>query len=413
MNKKQKYKKKKEEEMSGPGVFILLLAMSSLCFEVRGGVTGDRWHRLNLDTVPTYSDGPSAHPKGRRNAVSWCTDDDEVYVYGGKDTSSRLSDMWRYEESTDRWLWLPGGPGPALSGMVAWSRNDDQLWMYGGRDDGGSVYADLWRYDRGTRVWTKQVPAAGPSPGPRFGSASWYRASTNTLYLYGGRPGTRLPQEQELWTLDMPTLTWTLLRQTNEPGAMDDGHSVIAQNKAYLFGGANQNNSVVSNTLWTFNLDDNTWTSLGQDGPSAREDFTMWHSVTENALFLFGGKTADKALDEIWRYHIPSATWSRLTSDTRPSSRWGTAVCTDDEGYAFLFGGMTFDQTRVFNDVWKYGVVYSRPGLFDNLDRTTASAMLAAVMSTLVFAGGVIVLCVLIAKSCASRRKESHPLQTL
>jgi len=370
----------------------------------------DKWHTLSADAEPLYSDAPGAQPKGRRNAAAWCTDNDEIYIFGGKDENARLSDLWRYEEASDRWIWIMNTPLRALSGMAYWSsRSDQDLWIYGGRDDAGNVYDDLWKYTRATRTWELQQFTGGP--GPRFGAAFWYRPVASSLYLYGGKSNTSFVRE-DMWSLDVRALEWTLLKTTNDPGAIDDAQAALSSStgKAYIFGGEHQDDTLTTNALWELDLETITWNQLQSDGgPSAREDLVMWFDVSQHSLFIFGGKTNNRVLGETWRYDIETSTWTETqTSETTPSPRWGTTVCTDDEGYAFLFGGTTLDQGHMHNDVWKYGQIYSRPfgGLFDNLDRLTSSSLVAAGMSSFLVIGGLFALIFATICWCIQRKKE-------
>ena len=297
---------------------------------------------LHKHQTPVFTDTALASPPGSRNPMVWCADD-LMYVLGGKTDTGRTAQMWMYDSMVDRWFRLPDGP-QAFSGAIHWNYGS-YLWMYGGRTS-DSISDSIYRYSIPDRRW-EMVPS-GNGPGPRYGSPFWY--SQTKLHIYGGRTDNHTIA-QDLWSLDMKTLSWNLVSNTNEPGPLDDGKAAVHNNVVYLFGGEKITNK---NVLWTYT--GNKWNSIDiLEGPVDREDQTMWHNG--QYLFIVGGKYDKTVVNDAWQLDTSTMVWQQVQG-VSPSDRWGGDSCTLSSGQGqkktLIYGGATNEAVRM-NDVWLYG----------------------------------------------------------
>lgn len=132
---------------------------------------------------------PTNLPEGRCEIGSrWSDENDQFWMYGGLNTfgipSSIVSDaMWMYSVSTNQWTWMSGQPGglvnpnfgtirvPSSSNtpgsritFSSWKDKDGNFWLFGGGDITtiGPWYADMWKYDPVTNIWTWMAGSQQP-----------------------------------------------------------------------------------------------------------------------------------------------------------------------------------------------------------------------------------------------------------
>jgi N-acetylneuraminic acid mutarotase len=241
-------------------------------------------------------------PGGREGSVSWTSSSGHACLFaGGKPNGSPseyFNDVWCYNIQSLSWVWLKG------------SSQENQLGVYGpigeessSNTPGGRIESVLWSNSRGD-VWI-------------FGG-SGYGNSLTIGYL------------NDVWYLDMSTLTWIWLKgssEINQVGTYGSLGEESASNTpggrksslgwsnddhmAFLFGGSGYNLGTpligVFNDIWSLNTDSMLWvwlkgSSLGsQEGtygtlgvesilnyPGGREGSALWKDTTGN-IYIFGG----------------------------------------------------------------------------------------------------------------------------
>jgi N-acetylneuraminic acid mutarotase len=170
---------------------------------------------------------PANDPGGRHGCATWTDASGNLWLFGGEgysatNTISWLSDLWKYNPTTNEWTWMKGSNGSNSAGSygtqnvaaatnnpgarefpVTWTDNAGNLWMFGGTNNASSGwYGDLWKYTISTNMWTwvkgfntfdnngvygtLNTPATTNLPGSRSASATWADNSGN-LWLFGGR----------------------------------------------------------------------------------------------------------------------------------------------------------------------------------------------------------------------------------
>jgi len=168
---------------------------------------------------------------GRSDASGWTDSDGHLWLFGGvgydsSGTLGYLNDLWGFNPSTNQWVWVGGSSsmncgagGCGQSGVYGtlgkpaagntpggrnnasrWTDNSGNFWLFGG---GGEN--DLWELIPSINEWAWMggsstvgssggqvgvygalgTPAAGNTPGSRYGAANW-TDSRGDLWLYGG-----------------------------------------------------------------------------------------------------------------------------------------------------------------------------------------------------------------------------------
>ncbi len=197
-------------------------------------------------------------PGGRQGGVTWIDGSNDLWLEGGfgldaSGTTGFLSDLWKFDPSTEQWTWVNGpssGDQPGVYGTqgvaasanvpgarenaTGWADRSGGLWMFGGNGLGSSVSAasgelnDLWRYDTTTGLWTwmggssttnalgvygtQGVGSASNVPGSRFSASSWVDSS-GVFWMFGGygydTVSAQSNVQNDLWKYDPIAQVWT------------------------------------------------------------------------------------------------------------------------------------------------------------------------------------------------------------
>ena len=342
------------------------------------------------DTPGTYTaQGVSSTggPGGRFGDVQWreAAGNLWLWVFGGtgatttSSTIGLLSDLWKYNTTTNQWTWV-GGPDtlngagsygtlgtaatsnlpPARTNAVSWTDASGNLWLFGGESNGPVWLNDLWEYTPSTNEWTWQggpdtpdtpgvygtegVASTSNLPGPRsFDTA--VTDSSGDVWIFGGcsYDGTISGDMNDLWMYNPATKAWTW-----EAGA-------DAANQSGVYG--TQGQPASGNT------------------PGARQGAMMWVDASGN-LWLFGGYGYDStgaqgAMNDLWKFTPATRqwTWEGGSDLQNPSAVYGTqgtaaaanipvgtfsgASWTDSSGNFWFFGGAG-EYNNELNELWKY-----------------------------------------------------------
>lgn len=293
-------------------------------------------------------------PGGRSGAVSWTDGSGNFWLFGGqgydaKGVGGGLNDLWKFDLSTNEWIWMGGsdtvpknGEGwpsvygtadtPATanmpgsrSGAIGWTDGSGNPWIFGGSgyDENGTLTAlnDLSEFRFSSQQWVWMggsttsagcttynlglvtcagssgvygllgTPSPGNIPGGRAGSVSWMDGSNN-LWLFGGQGYDSTGNEgnlNDLWKFNPGANDWTWFGgNTTESGC-----AILPEGNTFCRGQPGE------------------YGTLGApgpgNGPGARFGAATWGDKLGN-LWLFGGYGADSAgndmgvLNDMWEY---------------------------------------------------------------------------------------------------------------
>ncbi|HYV94305.1 MAG TPA: kelch repeat-containing protein [Chitinophagales bacterium] len=167
---------------------------------------------------------PSNVPGSRAAYSRWIDKQDNLWLYGGNGYSASgngyLSDLWKFDVTTNEWTWMEGStspfqsgvyssqcdfslahyPGDKMEGRSCWIDDCGYFFLYGGTGYNGHQ-GDLWVYDYVLHEWewisgdtinntsavsgTQGVSSPLNKPGLRTGADSWIDQAGN-LWLFGG-----------------------------------------------------------------------------------------------------------------------------------------------------------------------------------------------------------------------------------
>jgi uncharacterized repeat protein (TIGR01451 family) len=266
-----------------------------------------KMHGPNITNVyGTYGSqgmpAPQNVPGSREDAVTWVDDAGNLWLFGGEGYGAttgmnKLNDLWKYDISTNQWIWMKGSNevnGAEVSNGIGfsdaantppssnyknngWKDNDNNLWLY--------VNNSVWKYNIATNMWSKMkaaqnrnygvlnVASNSNSPGLRRDYATW-KEPNGDLILYGG----------------------------------------MQINFSYEFGA----------DLWKYSIASNMWTWIG------------------------GSKVGDMEANY--------GEMGEVSYNNIPGSRFRTLAWSDNNGNRYLYGGQGFEGDEfsnfILNDVW-------------------------------------------------------------
>ena len=247
-----------------------LLLMGGECFNGRDvetfydlytyNVAKREWRQINAvnPPPPRTSHQAVAIPQGSQPGSG------TMYVFGGDFTSPaqlfrHYNDLWALDLKSYAWEQIKAANPPApRSGhrMVHFKR---KLYVFGGFFDSVQdikYYDDLHVFDLDSRTWTKAAPASSVAPWPsaRSGFGFTLLAGSDTAYLYGGycshMRNKKTMEERhsvltDLWSLHLPTLTWTKLKSAGAAPAPRSGAALFSvRGGLYSFGGVRDPDSL-------------------------------------------------------------------------------------------------------------------------------------------------------------------------
>ncbi|MBA3660612.1 MAG: hypothetical protein H0W64_02695 [Gammaproteobacteria bacterium] len=221
------------------------------------------------------------------------------------------------------------GPTPAERSMPSVATLNNYIYVFGGVKDDfktsvDTFYDDLNRFNIKENTW-ENISTRGASPKPRAFSTLIADANNNRILLFGGvhygKSFSNLVTFDDLWAYSPDQNTWTQIQPANEGPQGRGGASVwLDNNLMYVFGGVKDFTHML-NDLWVYDLQNNTWTQLGEDNsinaPTGRytcyNDTKAWNGK----LYLYGGEGIGKKgfsiTNDTWQYDIKTKTWTDIT----------------------------------------------------------------------------------------------------
>lgn len=209
-------------------------------------------------------------PGARQASVNWKDQSGNFWLFGGDGfdatgtSNNYLNDLWKYDVTTNNWVWLSGSNGFTASAVygsfgvptastipgarqmsIGWTDNSNNLWLFGGWGYIGPPFGrmdDLWKYNISTNqfTWmagpsftnqpgvygTQGVASATNIPGARRMSTSW-KDNNGKLWLFGGTgidKNNVTSSLNDLWMFDVSGTTG--LNKLNK----DEGQFIVYPN---------------------------------------------------------------------------------------------------------------------------------------------------------------------------------------
>jgi len=175
-------------------------------------------------------------------------------------------------------------------------------------------------------------------------------------------PSVAPPSEAEPSSVATPTPTvapavpaWRELTPSGELPAAREDHTWTATSDyatAYLFGGRTADGAALSD-LWAYDLEDNSWTLVTDEGPPARFGHNAaW--VADVGLVIFAGQAGATFYNDLWAFDPAANTWEELPAGGAvPVPRYGSCAAIGPDGRLWISHGFTQEGQR-FADTRAY-----------------------------------------------------------
>lgn len=196
-------------------------------------------------------------------------------------------------------------------------------------------------------------------PGSRDGAASWCDSNA-TIWMFGGRGfgAKRLssatpPTLDELWSFDIKKRLWKFYpydNKTNEkPPACFGCVACSYKNKAVMFG---------PSSTFIFDMERKRWNALPNDtvSPKPRSQPAHWCDMDKGMMWMFGGTTSDKELDDFWKFSFNELQWTEVKPKNNksviPSECSKATTWMNPSGVLYMFGGSS--SRLISSYFWSY-----------------------------------------------------------
>jgi len=220
-----------------------------------------------------------------------------------------FNDVWAFDLDLETWTELKANdrsaaaPRPRYGQSAALDTQGRVLISHGFSDQGR--FDDTWAFDLAAARWVNLTPASGPKPLKRCLHELIYEAIADRLLLFGGCSSGFGPCPQgDLWAFDLKTTTWTELIPSGVAPSARSNASLVYEattQTLYLFGGKTDGGANAE--TWSYDLDKNQWTQLeGQKAPSARSSQATGYDVQVRRALIFGGLTAAGSSADLWEW---------------------------------------------------------------------------------------------------------------
>jgi hypothetical protein len=228
------------------------------------------------------------------------------------------------------------GPPPRWGHVMELDAKRERILVFGGVDQNVGAFNDLWSFSLTTETWEKLTTTN--TPFQRWGSAGVIDVARDRLVVVDGSSTTAATNE--VWALDLATLTWSPLPTGPSPrvdhAAATDGAS------AWFAGGDPLNRPFVDvlGDLWHLDLVSNTWEQLppGPTPPVPRGNSGL--AQIGDDLVYIGGHDQNQVFADGWLYNLPGRMWRQASLVGPLPAKAHFSYAQDDQCKAlWVFGG--------------------------------------------------------------------------
>jgi hypothetical protein len=279
--------------------------------------------------------------QGRWGAFSFAIDG-YGYVAGGRNGSTNLSDVWRYDPEADSWTQRASMPNGRSFGS-SFSINGKGYVACGHLGSSGHSNS-LWEYDPEADAWS--VKTALPSA-TRYGTFGFVIGDHG--YIGGGNTGNAFgPYVADMWRYDPSNDQWVQMNDLPEPTRYGSTGFAIGDH-GYVHSGL-ETSQIFVDDLWRYDPQSDEWQEIESMPPPG--SWMMVMSFGTNAVLAGGADDGVISYGSFLFEPEGSTTWTQVT-DYPGESGWGGATFTIN-GRAFGgLGRVAFPTNSFHTDFWE------------------------------------------------------------
>lgn len=307
-------------------------------------VSSNQWMRAYPQERPFPQD---------RHVMAYSPESKKVLLVSGDNgvgsQSADLVQTWIFNLTSKEWTELDNlssAPPYRRESAMAYVPSWNSALMYGGKQK-TSILDDMWQFNFTTERWN-QVNYSG-APGWRSGHSMAYSSGDNAVYMFGGR----VTDLNKTLKLNLTSLTWSDV-PTNSSAIARMGTSMIydaAKNRLIIFGGEEYVEDNDNNQTKLLNLSSGQWGYIEspQDLTPRAWQSLAYDSVTNTAILFGGLGTNPERIQETWQLNLTTDNWTQLNTTLMPSARHGSSTVFLDSSEMFLFGGDDYQPSELWN----------------------------------------------------------------
>ncbi|XP_067943596.1 kelch domain-containing protein 3-like [Watersipora subatra] len=276
--------------------------------------------------------------------AGYCSDDDF--------TVRQDIDIHRFDTVAMKWMRLQYRGDPADIPYQRYGHTvvvfEGSCIIYGGRNEVDGVSDHVYKFDVGTGLWSRPEVSGTKPPGRDGHSCT---VIGDKMYLFGGYEESSRSFSKTLYTLDLVSYKWELVKHVGQPPLGRDFHSavtwedcmIVFGGRTDLYGGIyNNNTNTYDNRIYIYHPRDRHWTcpTVSGDVPTGRRSHCAFEH--RGKVYVFGGYNGilDIHYNDLHVYDPEMAVWSicKPIGNSLPRVRRRASCCrVDDE--IFIFGG--------------------------------------------------------------------------
>lgn len=312
------------------------------------------WSRTKLlfSPFPRYRHGASQHANERN----------ELFVMGGLHNTSVYGDTWiiKQDQETGQFQTLQveisdNSPSPRVGHASTTCGN--AFVVFGGdtvTNDDGEIDNDLYLFNTSSHTWTIPRPT-GRKPTGRYGHTIGVISVRNfdsKLFLYGGQLDDAIHNDLVMFNLSSfrrPDCHWEWITPADpvRPPPLTNHTMDVYDNKLWLFGGSTGHKLV--NDLWVYDPASNKWDNpktFGTPPPPVEEHASVIH---KDCLIIYGGKdSAGQAFQDFFFLNLITKTWFVMNRyPLSPQGKYGHTLSITKDNKLLVLGGQLAEYARL------------------------------------------------------------------
>ncbi|CAI9744145.1 tip elongation aberrant 3-like [Octopus vulgaris] len=288
-------------------------------------------------------------PKPRYGSVSCGLPGVLFAVYGGAEESGQvLNDTWVFYQKRKRWINLnrvqqdSTSSPPSRRSSAVWCLNDRMI-MFGGRDQ-SSLLSDMWTFSLESLAWSPVLPSLGPGrhshlPKARSDATTWVgRGNNNELYMFGGNtvdPFTHRKLKNagytsDLWMFSLDNGTWSCLSgclnvpasgsRSKFAASRSSGSDTVPRRYLNCLSSKNVPDCRGKSAGWT-DSKGNLWLFGGEGnkmrGNVGREGVSgPYENIAQQKQKRERMREVDVPLSDLWLFDTRNLTWKLMSSSS-------------------------------------------------------------------------------------------------
>jgi N-acetylneuraminic acid mutarotase len=256
---------------------------------------------------------------------------DDIYVIGGFDESSQVTDIVEVYNITNN-TWTKAAPLPEPLHHTATASYDDKIYVVGGYTAPWSPSNKLFIYDPVQNKWQEGNPM------PTARGALNVNFINGTLYAIGGSSDRPLSSNE---AYDPSNNTWT--SKALMPTARHHAGSAVVDGKIFVIGGRISGSLENISVNEAYDPEQDKWITNLEAMPSKRSGIAAAAAASpvngsSSNIYVFGGEEPSKTFNNSEKYDAKTNKWT--SEPPMPTARHGLgAVYVEQDNKIYVIGG--------------------------------------------------------------------------